>query len=64
LAVDEVKEMNHLTQDKARLKKRLSELDFGIGMMKEIAAKTAMLPPLRIALSSTCIGANQRGVEL
>jgi putative transposase len=39
MAVDEVKELNNLTQENARLKKLLAERYLEIEVMKEIAAK-------------------------
>jgi putative transposase len=39
MAVDEVKELKHLTQENARLKKLLAERDLEIEVMKEITAK-------------------------
>ncbi len=39
MAVDEVRELKHLTQENARLKKLLAERDLEIEVMKEIAAK-------------------------
>jgi len=39
MAVDEVKELKHLAQENARLKKLLAERDLEIEVMKEITAK-------------------------